>query len=460
MSKSVFKGRITAVLPEGGTLVGDGSVVQRKDGTLLGTILIEETGPGWRPVFGGLEIRPKSIRLTCPDGRELISDSWMTINTRFSLNPGSRQTIIDGMLTNCTLRPLVCSVAGEPRSYVFYLSNLMFVGTQPVTTNYRQSTQTNPSRLDLDIGNYEMSLRRVSDYDRITRRIQATQGVAVTTQLRIRPPRDTPAETIYTLVENVCTLLSLGSSNHVTWIEARHYGARRRWSSSELMNGVTRPYTPLNLIDLDIGAQIKSLVERGLPKLTDWDNRLSTGSNPKPLRNAIRMSLDAKRGGTYLQSRALAAVIVVELLNSRIMAESGTDKIISNSKFKRIRKIVKDRLSQAVSDSVIGRNVADKMVDKIPELNRPSFQQGIDSLLSTANLNVESNEDQEFLLIRNSLVHTGDFIPEIAKTPVDQFWTVLEFVDRILLALVGYEGNYLSFTNGWKPAKLDIQQLI
>ena len=430
-------------------------MTQENDGSLLATVTVEDTDPNWRVAYGNVDLRPNSIQLTLPDGRELTSKDWMTTNTQIPWDGGARRTIIEGRLSNCSIRPGSVA-AGEAISFSrFSLSNFIFLGALPVTTRYRQREQISLSKIDLDIDGFEASLRQVPNYDEITKKVRKNRGIDVTTQLRIRPKKIMATETTYMLVENICTLLSLASSNHVTWITAKCYGHGGRLISTELTNGVTRPYTPLALINLNDGAQIKALVEHGMPNLTRWNGVLSSGPSVKPLRNAIRLSLDAKRGGTYLQSRALTAVIVVELLNSELTAANGHSGLVPSSQFKKLRDSVKTTLRESAIQYSINLPILQRMLGKIAELNRPSFQDGINSLLIAAGINVQDSQIREFLKIRNSLVHTGDFLPKSGKSPPEQFNTVLEFVDQILLGLVGYQGSYLGASNQWQLTALN-----
>lgn len=445
------------VVPDGVTLTGSGSVRQGNDGSLISSFALEKSDSKWRVVYSSDGIKPESIQLAFSDGKRLISDSWRTTKTQLPWNAASKQTIVDGMLSKCTLLPQATNIEERPSAYVFYLTNFLFSGTQVVTTKFGKGTKGTLSRIDLDIDNYEVSLNWVPNYDRITQNIRDTRGIDVTAKLHIRTPKKPSTEEIYDLVDNICALLSLASGNNVVWVEARTYGRRGQWISSELLHGVTRPYSSMSLLDLNQGSNIKSLVERGLPMLVEWDRRLATGANTTPLRNAIRLSLDSARGGTYLQSRGLAAVIVIELLSSRLAATVGAEKLIPSRKFSKIRKRIRNLLREISPKVGIDSLVTDQLANKISELNRPSFQVGISRLVSAANLIIEDAEIKRFLEVRNALVHTGDFSSKNGINPVDQFFEILEFADRILLAMLGYKGDYLSATSGWKSVGLNVQ---
>lgn len=443
------------VVPDGATLTGIGSVIQFNDGSLISSFALEKSDSNWRVVYSSNGIQPESIQLDFGKGKKLNSDSWQTTKTQLSWNAAPQQTIVEGMLSKCTLLPCETRIEEAPSTYVFYLTNFFFLGTEAVTTGNRHGKRRTLSRIKFDIDRYKVSLSWAPDYNRITRNIRTTRGIDVTAKLRVIVPDNSPAKDTFDLVENICTLLSLASGNNVTWIEVRKYGQAGRWISSELVHGVTRPYSSMSLLDLNNGSQIRSLVENGLSSLVHWDERLGNKANPNPLRSAIRLSLDAKRGGTYLQSRALAAVIIVELLSSTLAAKIGADKHLSKSQFNRMRRALEKRLLEVASDLGVDTSTTGRISRKISELNRPSFREGINSLCAEVGLSIEEGSIREFQKIRNDLVHTGDFSNEISSTQLDQFFAVLEFADQVLLAMVGFQGDYTSASNGWNKKRLN-----
>lgn len=72
------------------------------------------------------------------DGRELFSDRWLTTNTSFHTSrDGSSEAKLDGLLTSCRLIPSRGNGASSPSRCVFFLTNLEFLGVQPITRKHR-----------------------------------------------------------------------------------------------------------------------------------------------------------------------------------------------------------------------------------------------------------------------------------------------------------------------------------
>ena len=162
-----------------------------------------------------------------------------------------------------------------------------------------------------------MTLRWLPSYDQLIEELKATSGTMATAQLTINANSPTPNQTIIDRVEDVCTLLSLGAGNQVTWIEIREYSATGNLLTTTYKNNVTRSFLRMPVIAREDGSGLQRLVECGLPNLHKWDTYFATPTDVRPLRNAIRLAFDARTEQTYLQSRTLSAVIVTEMLASK-----------------------------------------------------------------------------------------------------------------------------------------------
>lgn len=63
--------------------------------------------------------------------------------------------------------------------------------------------------------------------------------------------------------------------------------------------------------------------------------------------------------------------------------------------------------------------------------------------------NITYNEDDfNFIKIQDKIVHTGKFPQD--KSPLEEYHNVINFVDRIILGILGYTGEYLNIKNHYK----------
>ena len=80
-----------------------------------------------------------------------------------------------------------------------------------------------------------------------------------------------------------------------------------------------------------------------------------------------------------------------------------------------------------------------------PKIKDWSFRKRTEKLCDTFGIKY-SRSDLEFIKIRNSLVHAGRF-PGNVDT-VKSYYKFINFIDRILLTILGYKGQpYVNFLN-------------
>ena len=68
------------------------------------------------------------------------------------------------------------------------------------------------------------------------------------------------------------------------------------------------------------------------------------------------------------------------------------------------------------------------------------------------NFNIAYTEEElDFIKIRDKIVHTGKFPKN--KSPLEEYHNVINFIDRIILKILGYTGEYLNIKNHYKTWK-------
>jgi len=113
-----------------------------------------------------------------------------------------------------------------------------------------------------------------------------------------------------------------------------------------------------------------------------------------------------------------------------------------------------------LQDHGIGKREAEAIASegKIGGLNRRSFRYVLLKLCKSLNLDLKPDTEL-FIACRNSLVHQGRFYSKSAKptdrerlaplsTASDEYFFLVNVMDRLYLKLIGYSGPY---TNWRKP---------
>lgn len=81
-----------------------------------------------------------------------------------------------------------------------------------------------------------------------------------------------------------------------------------------------------------------------------------------------------------------------------------------------------------------------------PKIKKWSFRNKTEKLCTNFGIKYSSS-DLKFIKIRNSLVHSGRF-PTYVVDPVKDYNKFINFIDRILLTIVGFKGQpYVNFLN-------------
>lgn len=449
-----FSGHATLTYPGITALSGSGLVRQYEDGKIAASVALPDVDSNFS-LIQGQNLNPTSFTLACPNGRQLLSSTWLTTNTSLQLRAGSTsQTVVQGLLTDFSISAIDGAREEKPFNYRYFITNLKFSGTQPTTTKHGNRMSVRPSKLPLDVMGHKIFLEWAPEYKKVIQELEADRQAQVTAVLTLKALAQDPVVTSEELAEDICTIMSLASGNHVAWIETRRYDAQGRRLSSRHRASVTRTYVPHPLLDPNDGAGLQNFAREGLQALRKWDEELGTETDPRPLRNAIRLALDARTELTYLQSRTLAAVTVIELLTSKLMTKRRTAHLVPEDVFRKVQMAVTSVLCNTLKELVYSDTVFQSMKAKLAELNRVTLREQLRKLIAEAGVGVDEQELDRFIKVRNSIVHTGDYDKKIGLAPHEQHWAVLEFVDRLLLGLLRYQGKYISALKGWKAVEL------
>ncbi len=148
---------------------------------------------------------------------------------------------------------------------------------------------------------------------------------------------------------------------------------------------------------------------------------------------------------TYDEVRFLTGMTALESLASRSLDKSGTT-ILGSSAFKTFAKKVRAFIDE---QKHLDDSVREALKEKIPELNRRSFNYKIDALFEQWNIARALTDDDvltRLVSLRNSVVHQG------GASEGEDLWasilTLREILVRLVLAMLRFEGNYECYVGG------------
>ncbi|MEX2376734.1 MAG: hypothetical protein WD848_01735 [Dehalococcoidia bacterium] len=438
--------------PYVGDVSGPASAVQTEDGKITLSIDFQsvETAAHLAMNVINLPMREDSqLLIRNKKGHSLQTSSFqlLTMNVPFA----------DERKNNCTMTGWAPSVDvsyfGKPtaaKTAVYMLTNLAFFGDTPRDRRIGKDRYESIATLFFEVAGYNFELIPVQKHHEACVDAVRTRSTRHTADLRVSVSEgsiETQIKVLDDLVGEICTLLSLGMGNRVSWIARNILGDRDRLIHTARRHGVTSPFVPLPVIGGYAGysiapSDLRALIYAGLPRLRHWNARLATSVGEHPLTDATRLATDARQETVFLQARTLAAITSLEILASRLASIDKQEYIIARPKFKQVRQHLRTTF-ESLPEGALGSSQISDMMLKIPELNRRSALSTLGNLVRAAGLNPDVEGIRTYLRIRNSLVHTGDYKPNIAIRVQEQHWFIIHFVDRVLLGLLNYKGNYL-----------------
>jgi len=277
----------------------------------------------------------------------------------------------------------------------------------------------------------------VPDYKDVIDRIKAQKSISVTCEVVAEPSADMELVEVTSKLDELCHLLSLARGTKITWINSEECiedGEARRII---LRNAVTWPFSSLPLIDPQNHQDIVLFIEKVYPaylKLRDSYN----------LDIAIEQYLDAKRGTAYLETRALAAVSLLDFLQGRYASPRSLDKIVSNfgnEKKRKLRIHLKEYLKELFPCT--DGSTLNEMAEKVPELNRRSYLNLL--VLWTCDLEVDMSQDELSRVkdTRNSLVHGAKFSSSDSSGKTREYFRIIRLINQVFLKLLGYDSWFM-----------------
>ncbi len=301
----------------------------------------------------------------------------------------------------------------------------------------------------------------LDNYEEINRNLRINRNVEVTSEIiYINNENLFSIEQIIEVIDDICHILSIANGTKIQWTSYKFN--KDSYIHEKYLNRATSPYTPFFIIAQDINS-IKIFTET----IYSTFIKKKDTYNLKWIVNAF---LDSKSEVTYTGTRGLRAVVVMEMLREYFLKTESIENYIFQTKvFKKIRKNIKKEVERTLEDDIknnVNLSVEKKemLLLKIPELNRKTFKEILISFLESIDFDVEKeNDDIEcFIKSRNALVHRGQFFYDIHnesdckyKSSFEEFTFIINFIDKVILKLIGYSGYYLNIyrtiqNNGWR----------
>ena len=354
--------------------------VQLANGKVMASCILNDNQASLFKCFNN-DDEVKSIRGITKENDEIIIEGNILI-TYFNL---SDMVVLANSMT------LKKKARGELQSVRFGITNFEFLGNE-----WKEYGGGSGGRdiLVINLLDIKIEIHIIQDYKLIMQSIKAQRGIDVTSEVIINVNLKHDLNSVIRVVDTLCKLLSFARGTKINWIYVDGYNANGDKILSYHKNSVNRQYTSLSVIDPRNPNETASFIEKVY-------NSYLNSENLYGLDKAIEAYLDTKSAATYLESRALKAVVVLEFLKGKHAKTNA-------------------------------------------ELNRKSFGVILKAMFTDLDVKITGDELRRFINIRNSLVHEASFV---TKDYWQEYTLLISVLDRIFLKILDYNGVYLDITN-------------
>ncbi|HUM43980.1 MAG TPA: hypothetical protein PKI14_13630 [Fervidobacterium sp.] len=320
--------------------------------------------------------------------------------------------------------------------YRFGMANFEFKGNRLSKTAIQDDKQVKIYTLEFNLPWGIAVVNPIPNYDDVIHKVKAQKSISVTCELIAKPSEALDLNVVMDKVGELCNLLSLARGTKVAWISAEECTEDGKARKIVLKNAVTWPFSRLPLIDPQSSQDTILFIEKIYPeylKLRDSYN----------LNTAIELYLDAKRETVYLETRALTAVALLDLLQGCHAIQHGLDKIKIDfdKKEKKLRSLLKKDIQTLFPD--IKESELGEMIEKISELNRRSYLNLLKLLTYDLRLQIPQGELSKVKGTRNSLAHRAKFQSSNETDQLREYFRIISLIDIVFLKLLGYSGNFI-----------------
>jgi len=329
-----------------------------------------------------------------------------------------------------------------PRSVKFGILNFEYLGNTWRLTATGRSFDT--LSLSLPVG--ELSIQKIADYEGVLAATKAQRGIDVTCHAMIPLGDGVSLQDAVETVSNMCGLLSLARGTKINWVYYEQLDEEAHRVSVAHRDMPTKPFSPTPLIhprEPDDTAEFLQQCFQTYREDTTFDlGRLSDGY------------VDAKGQG-FLESKGLVACALLDFLVGRYRTASGAHTMLPKAVFKKVAAELTrtiEAFQPHVSDA-LHRTRLREISSRLGELNRPPLRITLQEFCHSLGLKVRSQEIDEVVHTRNSLVHRAQF--KDASTGAREYLKLVNTIDRLLLKILGYKGYYIDCTTSrWKRVQI------
>jgi len=338
------------------------------------------------------------------------------------------------IVSNESLKP----IKGKTEIH-YYITNFEFMGCEK--TIYPKGGWS-LDHFSFSLEGHTFNIKQVENYKEVIEYLKKTKTKSITAEIIVKADLK-DKDKLYTIITNICDILSFATGNSIVPIKEEHLSnGKFVWSQTTSM--IVDDFKSGNKLIPHIPFEVmREFTIKAYPNYTKLKEDLGL--------NILLNYYLLMKSSPILDVKCLLGFILLECLSNHAQefyAKNG--KPIENS-------IKKSRIRQLNKILPKSNNLSKKTKDKIIEefvYSFPSLQDSIKRIMNEFGMKYKKKE-AEIWKLRKGFIHKGMY-PKNTKNHIQIYRTIVHFIDRLILYILNYDGEFLNIANGYRIEKIKV----
>ncbi len=420
-------------LASGDALQVNFEIAKRRDEKLLFNAIVESNGSnGLANIIKleGLEYIKGIDRI----GREVLITNLIAKDSTTGTKTNSK-IIINGYAGSCEIG----SKKLEKNYQIhFHLLNLIFDGNQRNVVEKGDKISVSWPELQLEFPDFKCSIEKNKDYNTSEKILKKQGGVLNTGILKVETNQKSDFDFILEKTRKLNQLFSVARSTFINWGACKILTPGGKAIYEHHINALVRPFHGNNLINKQAEETVRFLNSAWIA----YDEYEEIFDTKRFLYGYADTYMNS-----YIETRCLNIAALTDGISSRWAINEGRDIFLAgkvfNKQLPKLKQEIKVTLQKLFDD--INESYIHVMLSKIKGFNRRPLGSKLKRLRKSFNCPITDEEIKRFVNLRNSLAHTSLFPDDVDN--IKSFLFMRHFLDRIVLVVLNYSGDYLDMEN-------------
>jgi hypothetical protein len=328
----------------------------------------------------------------------------------------------------------------DDEKIIFKITNLDFTGSEKTITPF------GGWKLDhftLSIKGYHIEVRQIDDFKEIVTALKKKQISSAQTTIITVTGKHEKQDEIRTIVNDICWLMSFAKGNSIVPFGELHVKGEKTvqeiYRSVRVENFVSGDHV---IDDLPID-NLPKFIEQAYSNYILYKKELGL--------DVIFNYYELMKRNPIMDVRCVLGYILLECLSNNTQeyyTSKGTpiQNSLKKSKSAKLKKILdKEKVNAKIIEQIASEFI----------YSQASLQDSINEIMKEFKMGYKKGEDELFKL-RKEFIHKGRFPPNI--NPIQTYNKLVHFIDRIILHILNYKGEYLDITQRYIPVKLEYKK--